>query len=227
MFEGQGRKLLPFFLTSTTHPVPVIPMCSRLVRRLLLLALAVVLACADEGSAEVSTTQPGALLVFPKVVSDQNQDTLIQISNATGSRITVRCFYVNGATDVSTGQPSWLITDFKIVLTRGQPTVWVAGTGLPAAPPPNRPPDSYPGAVPPVSVGFLGELRCTVVNDSESPISRNALTGEATIIDRTTHMARKYQAISLQGLPANNGDNTLLLDDVEYDTCPRVLLLKI
>lgn len=77
-----------------------------------------------------------------------------------------------------------------------------------------------------MSVGFLGELRCVVVNDSETPISRNTLTGEATLIDRITHATRKYQGITVQGLAGNNGDNTLLLNDVEYSACPRVLLFN-
>jgi hypothetical protein len=52
------------------------------------------------------------------------------------------------------------------------------------------------------------------------------LTGEATLIDRDSHATLKYRAITVQGLPGNNDDNTLLLNDVEYDTCPRVLLLN-
>ncbi len=176
--------------------------------------------------AEVSTDQPGAILVFPKVVSDENQETIIQITNATGSRAFARCFYTNGAPDPETGQPLWRLTDFQITLTRLQPTVWVAGDGLPPVPP-DRPRDLYPGPVPPVGLGFVGELRCVVVNESESPVSRNALTGEATLIDRNApHSTRKYQAIAIPGLPQNNGDNTLLLNDVEYSSCPRVLLLN-
>lgn len=175
--------------------------------------------------AEVSTDEPGAMLVFPKVVVDQTQDTIIQISNATGSALFARCFYINGAVDPQTSLPGWAVTDFQIKLTRLQPTIWVASQGLPIVPP-DRPPELYAGPVPPLGVVFTGELRCVVVNDSETPISRNALTGEATIIDRVTRSTRKYRGIAVRGLPGNNGDNTLLMNGVEYTTCPRVLLLN-
>jgi hypothetical protein len=175
---------------------------------------------------EISTDQPGAMLVFPKIVHDASVDTIIQVSNATGARIFARCFYINGAFDPDTEEPAWSVVDFQIRLTRLQPTFWVAGIGMPAVPPDNRPPDLYPGPVPPVAEGFAGELRCVVVDDGEAPISRNALTGEATIIDRSTGSTRKYQAIGIRGLSGNNGDNTLLLNEVEYTTCPRVLLLN-
>ena len=191
----------------------------------ILALIAALTAFANPAAAEVSTDQPGAIIVFPKVASDQNQETIIQISNATSERVFARCFYLNGALDPKTGQPTWALTDFQITLTALQPAVWVAGDGLPVVPP-DRPPNLYPGPVPPVGVGFIGELNCVVVNASENPIPQNAFTGEATLIDRTTHTARKYQAITVQGLPANNGDNTLLLNDVEYDTCPRMLLLN-
>ena len=190
-----------------------------------ILLFAILVGFANPLAAEVSTDLPGALIVFPKVVSDQNQETLIQISNATSDKVYARCFYLNGAPDPKTGQPTWALTDFQITLTRLQPAIWVAGDGLPAVPP-DRPPDLYPGPVPPVGVGFLGELRCVAVDQSENPTPQNAFTGEATLIDRTTHATRKYPAITVQGLPANDGNTTLLLNDAEYDTCPRMLLLN-
>ncbi|MBI3786531.1 MAG: hypothetical protein HY270_24340 [Deltaproteobacteria bacterium] len=184
------------------------------------------LSLTSNASAEVSTDEPAAMLVFPKIVHDASQDTIIQISNATGGRIFARCFYINGAFDPDTEQPSWNITDFQLHLTKLQPTFWVAGTGMPAVPPDNRPTELYPGPVPPVGEGFEGELRCVVVNDSEAPISRNALTGEATIINIATESTTKYRAVGIPGLPGNNGDSTLLLNEVEYTTCPRVLLFN-
>jgi hypothetical protein len=190
-----------------------------------LLLFAILLCCTTPVEAAVSTDRPGAIIIFPKVASDENQETVIQLSNAVSSQVYARCFYLNGAPDPGTGQPTWGLTDFQIKLTRLQPAVWVAGEGLPAVPT-DRPPDLYPGPVPPVGVGFLGELSCIVVNESDSPESTNALTGEATLIDRNTHSTRKYPGITIQGLPGNNGDTTLLLNDVEYDSCPRMLLLN-
>ena len=188
------------------------------------LLLGFTLLVAAGADAEVSTDQPGAILIFPKIASDQTQDTIIQVSNAAAPQVFARCFYINGAKD-ETGQPLWSVTDFQIALTLEQPAVWVASEGLPTQPT-DRPKALYPGPIPPVGGGFVGELRCIVVDESETPTSRNVLTGEATIIDRTTHGTRKYQGITVPGLPGNNGDTTLLLNDVEYSSCPRVLLLN-
>jgi len=193
-------------------------------RTLFLLSVLCFAGGVGRAAAEVTTDQPGAVLVFPKVIVDGTRDTIIQVSNASGARIRLRCFYTaldsNGESDV------WLTVDFNIALTRLQPTVWVASTGRPVMPPGDRPAELEPGPVPPLAEGFLGELRCAAVNDAEQPVSRNVLTGSATIVDRSTHELRRYAAVAIQGLPKNNGDNTLLLNNVEYSTCPRVLLLN-
>lgn len=187
------------------------------------LALAILLLLRLPVGAEVSTNEPGALLVFPRIESTTTTDTIVQMTNNAGSRIFARCFYVDGR--AAEGTTGWLVTDFQTTLTRQQPTVWVAGNGLPAVPP-DRPDDLYPGPIPPVAAGFIGELRCVVVNESENPIGRNALTGEATLVDRDSGVTRKYQAIAFKGFAANNGDNTLLLDNDEYSSCPRLLLFN-
>lgn len=176
-------------------------------------------------SAEVSTDQPGALLIFPKVVVDNDRDTLVQISNASGGPVAARCFYTNPQIDTDSGELVWLTVDFRIVLTRLQPTLWLASEGR-AVTPTDRPEALEPGPVPPVSPGFVGELRCIVVGDEEQPITRNALTGDATILNRATGEALRYQAVSVNALPRNNNDGTLLLNNVEYSACPRMLLLN-
>ncbi len=191
----------------------------------LIAALAVTLPSTASAQAEVSTDVPGAILVFPHVVSDGDNDTVVQVTNNTGSRIHLRCFYIDGRTNREDPNPTWFVTDFQATLTRLQPMIWVVGQGLPAVPP-DRPDDLYPGPIPPVSDGFHGSLRCMMVDDSERPIGVNALTGEATIVDRTSGASRKYSATSVRGFPDNDGDNTLLLDGEEYATCPRVLLLN-
>lgn len=175
--------------------------------------------------ADVSTDLPGAILVFPKVQSDATRETVIQVTNNTGNRVFLRCFYIDGRTDREGGVPNWLVTDFQITLTRNQPTVWVAGQGLPAVPP-DRPDDLYPGPVPPVSDGFRGSLRCIVVDETERPVGINALSGEATLIERDGGATLKYPGASIRGFSANDGNNTLLLDQTEYGACPRMLLVN-
>jgi hypothetical protein len=172
-----------------------------------------------------STTAPGAVLVFPKIASDVDQDTIIQLTNVSARPILGRCFYVDASLLPDGGDPSWAVTDFQVKLTPLQPTVWLASEGLPASPS-DRPLELHPGPIPPVGEQFVGQLRCIVVNENERPQSRNALTGNATIVDRASGRTRKYQAVALPGLPGNDGDNILLFDDVEYAACPRAVLFN-
>lgn len=190
------------------------------------LLLSLALAAGARAFADTGTDEPGSVIIFPKISSSATEETVIQLSNAAATAAELRCFYVNGAVSETSGTPVWSLTDFQIKLTALQPTVWTAGDGLPPMPPDMRPSGLYPGPVPPVGDSFLGELRCVVVNANESPVSRNILTGEATIVDRKTGAIRKYQATTLRGLPGNNGDNTLLLNDHEYTACPRILLMN-
>ena len=201
---------------------PTIEMSPTLPVRLL---LSLYLGVACPALAGVGTNEPGAILVFPKVTSTTTQETIIQISNAAGSSVALRCFYIDASRPPDEPADLWAVKDFQVRLTRQQPTVWVAGNGLPPLPP-DRPADLYAGPIPPVSTGFVGELMCVVVNNGESPVSRNVLTGEATVIDKDTHATRKYQAVGIQGLAGNDGNNTLRLDDVEYSSCPRILILN-
>ncbi len=195
-------------------------------RALMMWGAAVVLVlCTSGASAQVTTDEPGALLMFPKVIVDGTRDTIIQISNASGQGVAARCFYTSPEIDGASGQVVWLTVDFQIQLTRFQPTVWRASEGR-LVTPGDRPPELEPGPVPPLAPGFTGELRCVVVSDTEEPISRNVLTGDATIVDPSTQEARRYQAIAVKGLPHNNRDNVLLLNNVEYASCPRMLLLN-
>ena len=184
------------------------------------------LQCAAAARGEIGTDEPGAVLLFPKVLRTANQDTIVQISNTTGVRVSLLCLYVNGAPDPNTGEPLWQVVDFQISLTRQQPTLWVASSGLGPQPTDGRAPDLHPGLVPPLAEGFIGELRCVVLDEGETPSTRNALTGEATLIDRTTGTTRKYSAFALRASGNNNRDKILALDDREYSACPRMLLLN-
>ncbi|GIW41669.1 MAG: hypothetical protein KatS3mg076_2246 [Candidatus Binatia bacterium] len=190
---------------------------------LLVLLLAAGTSPAIGSTLETAADQPAALLLFPKVVVDGTRDTVLQLSNASGATVHVRCFYTNPSTDRETGEPVWLTVNFRLRLTPLQPTVWVASEGRPVVPP-DRPLELEPGPVPPLATGFLGELRCVAVDAEDRPVTRNVLTGNATIVDRARRDVLRYQAIGIRALPKNNEDGTLLLNDVEYTTCPRVLL---
>jgi len=166
-----------------------------------LVAVAAAVTCAGGASADVVTEQSASILVFPKVIADGNQDTIIQISNTSNSMVHAHCFYVNGAlTDPTrpqgpTNPPLWTEIDFDIWLTKQQPTYWVVsegrlvdsddepcrGTTLDC---PNSGLD--PGRVPPVVSDFTGELKCVEVDPSGAPLSGNHLKGEATIVTFNT-----------------------------------------
>jgi len=86
-------------------------------------------------AAAVTTEQSASILVFPKVVSDGNRDTIIQITNTSNSMRHAHCFYVNGALANPNSPPGpknpplWTEVDFDIWLTKQQPTHWVVSTG--------------------------------------------------------------------------------------------------
>jgi hypothetical protein len=196
-------------------------------------------AAADE--ADVSTERSGSIVVFPKIVWDGTRDTIIQISNTGNPMVHVHCFYINAAPADPFAPPSafnppqWNETDFTLWLTRQQPTHWVAslgrrtyffdrfgsdGSGL------------DPGLVPPVPLGFRGELKCVQVDESGAPTPGNKLKGEATL-RRFDGDVSRYNALTFQGNPALSGSqigNDLELTRTtnnpgEYSACPDKLLL--
>jgi hypothetical protein len=218
--------------------------------------------------ADVTSTNPAAILVFPKLVVDSTDplrqvDTIIQITNTADTPVNARCFYVNAnghcsndptvvcdpeSTDPSqcgtTGicRPGWVETDFAFRLTTKQPVVWTVSTGLPTLPldSPSCQITSMSnvncGSVPPAPEDpMIGELKCVEVDDSEAPVDRNDLKGEATI--ESVHVyenegfevqmdSRGYNAIGIKAVEGgNNGDDVLSLDNQEYNACPNMLVL--
>jgi hypothetical protein len=186
----------------------------------------------------VSTERPGSILIFPKVVNE-DVDTIIQITNTTNSLTYAHCFYVNG--DTFNGQPLWQVTDFDLVLTRQQPTHWAASEGR-AVNPLDSQTGLDPGLVPPVVPGFTGFLTCVETNVDGTPVSANSLIGTAVVgtisgAPGSVNAASKYNAVAIPGCvgnngpcgtngTANNGDNILELNDVEYARCPGGLYLN-
>ncbi|MEO8601044.1 MAG: hypothetical protein ABI629_00560 [bacterium] len=185
-----------------------------------------------------STERPGSILIFPKVVNT-DVNTVIQITNTANIVTYAHCFYVNGAS--VNGQPLWQVTDFELALTRQQPTHWGVGTGR-AVNPLDATRGIDPGLVPPLPPGFTGYLVCVETAVDGGPTSINSLIGVATVgtINGTgggANAVSKYNAVGIPGCgdaqgacgptgSANDGDNILSLDNVEYAACPGGLYLN-
>jgi hypothetical protein len=120
-------------------------------------AAACLLAAAVSVEAQVTSDQPAAILIFPKLVVDTaperpaRVDTLIRISNVSTRPITLHCFYVNtnGHCRSAPGTicdpytlgaqnacdpfdpcvPGWQETNFLVNITARQPVAWLASRG--------------------------------------------------------------------------------------------------
>lgn len=195
------------------------------------LSLALVLSV-GHARADITTERSTSILIFPKILFDSatGVDSIIQISNTSNSLVYAHCFYVNAAPVDPTQPPGpfnpsqWEEVDFDIVLTKQQPTHWLASTGRRFDPSDNKPckvdcsnAGFDPGVdslIPPVADPFTGELKCIEVDSSGAPVNGNHLKGEATIAT-TDGDASKYNAVGViglnGGLNSNDGDNILVL----------------
>lgn len=195
---------------------------------------------ASANQTDVTTEQGGSIIILPKVIWDGTRDTIIQIANIGNPVAQARCFYIDGGAlnpDLPPGPTNprlWNETDFNVFLTKQQPTQWVASKGR------RVDVSSFnsagygldPGLIPPVRKGFMGELKCVQVDDSEAPVRSNQLKGEATL-RRSDGDVSKYNAIALRGNPgaSNNANpNQLNLDWTQnnpggqYSACPDTLI---
>lgn len=185
---------------------------------------------------QLTTHDPAALVIFPKVIVDSSWETTIQLSNTANRPAYALCHYVNGAPtfpDLPVGPgnpPQWAELDFSIILDRQQPTQWVASRGRLADPTDSVCPSPLascdgtgidPGVIPPVATGFTGELICVEVDASGAPWSGNALTGHATLTHLGSGEVVKYPGIGAIGLDTNDADQTLCLGGEPQDGCSR------
>src|SRR5262245_20486902 len=169
--------------------------------------------------ADVTTEKGASILIFPKVITSGDFDTVIQITNISNDLVFARCFYVNAQLTIPNvpehpilNPPLWLETDFNIRLTRQQPTHWLVSSGRAVNPfdqskcaPPSLLPcidrkvlGIDPGALPPVVENFQGELKCIEVDGSGTPLGGNHLKGEATLLS-DNGQASKYNAVGILG----------------------------
>jgi hypothetical protein len=165
------------------------------------------------------------------------RDTIVQLSNTSNNVVYAHCFYVD-AREIG-GFPLWQITDFYLTLTKQQPTHWVVSAGRPV-----NPLDSFPGAqqdiggagldpgaIPPVSPGFQGELKCVQVDASGVPFGGNSLKGEA-VLRTVDGDVSKYNASAIVANPdlaSDAPEDELLLNntptnDGEYNSCAEDIL---
>lgn len=191
--------------------------------------------------AEVSPDLSGSVVVYPKVVSNEARDTVLQLTNTSNNLVHVQCFYVNAApldpsSPAGPGNPrQWQVTDFTLWLTRQQPIHWVASQGRAIDPSDGFGNDGSgldAGAVPPVPPGFEGELKCVQTTAGGDPFGGNSLKGEA-VLRRTDGDVSKYNAIAILADPDRAaGDPATRLDldstpnhDGEYASCANTLML--
>jgi hypothetical protein len=207
--------------------------------------------------ADIASDKPAAVVVYPKVTVDASvsQDTVIRLANTNSTNpILVHCFYVDAnshcsggpedgdvctndpahCTELSFCLPSWQETDFRILLTAGQPIEWTASEGLADSQLPlgkgvciRNPTRScgtdsdcnpFPGGactqsnagtrIPPVpETPFAGELRCIAIDANGVPIGRNDLKGEALIETSSSSDldVASYNAIGIQSTGNSDG----------------------
>lgn len=159
-------------------------------------------------AAQVSSQEGSSILIFPRVVVSEAEDTYIQITNLANNSSHAWCFFIDGASGAR--------FDFSIFLARNQPRGWLVSEGGPARP---------------VAAGFDGQLVCAQIDESRTPIAGNSFIGTATVVAKASRDRAKYNAVGLRGNPdAGNGDSVLCLGgDVseacwtgaEYDACPN------
>ncbi len=189
-------------------------------------------AAAGVASADLTTEQSGSIVVFPKVMGTEARDTLIQISNTGNATAHAHCFYINAGIE-----GRWIETDFDLWLTKQQPTHWLARSGRTVNIFDEFGTDGAgfdPGLIPPVPLGFQGELRCVQVDESGAPLRANKLTGSATLIRVSDGDVSEYNAIAVPGNPdagIGNSDNVLEFNNTpgnegEYDACPDTLTIN-
>jgi hypothetical protein len=120
-------------------------------RLTLTVAMALLAAGTLPSRAEISSDQPAAIVMFPKLIVDIDNgiDTLVRLSNTSDSPLTLHCLWIDatprcvngeGSCVVGVGQEGrctgqciedrWNETDFRIIITGRQPIGWRISQGM-------------------------------------------------------------------------------------------------
>jgi hypothetical protein len=115
------------------------------------MAAALALGGVQPAAADVTTDQAAAIVIWPDIIVNDFDDTVVQLSNTSTDPVLVHCFYENANSHcTNTGQvcvdpeecfnpdtgvsgtcvPGWNETDFRIRLTPRQPLGWLASEGV-------------------------------------------------------------------------------------------------
>jgi hypothetical protein len=161
-----------------------------------------------------STSKRGSLLIFPKIETGPDVDTIIMIGNDASQAVTLKCYWMDWS------QAAW---DFEIELTPYQPVWFSAKTGY----------GTFWGGISQFGWPNAGELKCWAITIPDQPAGAlerlrqfNYLYGNALILDTATPRAFEYNAWAfyLHTDPGDLGSINLDLDGNEYDACPAYLV---
>jgi hypothetical protein len=182
--------------------------------------LAVLVVYGARASADVTTDQPGSIIIFPKVISNGTLDTTIQITNTDTMAWQAQCYYVHSI-GCPTGE-TCCEDDFVLTFTKQQPLGWLFSVGGYNA--------ITQEIIPGRGTATAGELKCVVLGPDGVPIPANVLKGEATIASVAGGTASVYNAIAIQATsPLSSGtgpDFALPLNGTQYNACPASLLMN-
>ncbi len=192
-------------------------------RNVLLTGISLVFALVSQSglAANANTTQKGSLLIYPKIDVRDGVTTWVRLVNDSKLPVTVKCYYM----DVNKNR-----VDFEFPLTKNQPMIFDAATGIGPSRSVNAFPQGtdYPG---------YGELICFAVSDDGTRLRHHdQLSGTATIADTSNgngngnvNGASEYNAWSFR-YNANGtteptaGDLNLTGRTGGYDSCPAYLM---
>jgi len=217
-WRGSASPITPFSFNYTVRE-------SLMNRNVLLTGISLVFALASQSAlaANANTTQKGSLLIYPKIDVRKGVSTWVRLVNDSKLPVTVKCYYM----DVEKHR-----VDFEFPLTKNQPMVFDAATGISPSRSVNAFPQgtNYPG---------YGELVCFAVNfDGTALAHHDHLSGTAPVADTNTvddrpdgdiNGASEYSAWSFRynsnGVTQPGSKDLVLSGRIGgYDSCPAYLM---